>query len=181
MKNYNKYHMVSALFRCICALVPVATACFWIFLDKMPALVTSNNVPIIENPSYLIAHITASEKLIAFLCSLLPSAVVMLIFYQLSVLFKNYAKQEVFILANAKIFRRLGVLLFSWLVAGWAYNVLFGLLLSTTVAPNVSESMIYLTVSGMDFSIAVTAMIVVMIAGVMDKACQIHDENLHTI
>lgn len=181
MKNNNKYHYVSLLFRVICYLVPLVTALFWVFLDRMPTLVTSNNVPIIEDPSYLIAHITAGQKGIAFLCSMIPSLVVMMLFHQLAVLFNNYAKQEVFIQANAKIFRRLGILLFSWLVAGWIYNALFGLLLSTTVAPNVTESMIYLTISGMDFSIAITGIIVILIAGVMDKACQIHDENLHTI
>ncbi len=99
---------------------------------------------------------------------------------QLIHLFRHYENQEIFTLATATHYQKLGYVFFYWAAGGaFLYSGLISVILSFNNPPG--ERVLSLTFTGIDLLSILCGFVVLIISWVMKEAQKIADEHMHTV
>lgn len=128
-----------------------------------------------------ILHVlSAKEKLLGVLVSIIPLYIELLVLYFLIRLFRLYEKGEIFSLSNVRYIRKIAyTLLLGELLANPVYEFLMGLVLTLQNPPG--HRMASITFNQTNFGILLIALFTILISWVMAEGCKLREEQQLTI
>ncbi len=173
IKRYSKY--LQYFFLVAMIVEPLGVALAWAFADveTLTALVAFGDEPGID------WNLTDLQRLLSFLVYLIPVSLSMLLFRALSRLFGLYSQGLVFTRDNVKRIRQAGLLLLAGQLVSPFYQSLLSLVLTMNNAPG--QHMIMIGMDDSDISEIVTAVVIIVVAWVMDEGRKLKDEEALTV
>jgi hypothetical protein len=178
---------------------PLVTGLFWFFFKYLPQDLVASNLPsaLAEKFRFWINQggpetislggmsdspwitINASSLFLAFLTNMLPTTVLMYIFYMLTQLFRNYEAGLIFSLENSQIYKKLALGLFAKAIADCLYIMLGGLAL--TFQNPIGKRLLVFELSTPQISLIFIGFVVLLISWVMEEAFKISEEQALTV
>ncbi len=164
--------------------MPVLLVLFWFGIpgvsgggaQSVGADVGINFIP----PSILILHpLSFEDRCIGFLISALPVALLVYLFYTLSKLFHFFRAGEIFSLIVVNVIKRIGYLLLAYEIVDTLFDGLMAVAMTWDNPPG--HRYIELTFSGVNGAMMLTAVIVLLVSGIMAEACKLSEEHSLTI
>jgi hypothetical protein len=119
------------------------------------------------------------SKALGFCISVIPIFVIMLMYYQLMKLFKNYEQGNVFNKVNAKKLKTLGKLLFTLAAVNFVCAGLMSLALSFQSPPG--ERFFMFSLGNAQIFPIIVGLVVLGISYVMEEAHRLEEETSYTI
>lgn len=178
---------------------PLVTAFFWLCFEYLPEGLVASNLPsalaekfrfwidqgrpdiispdALSGSPWITVH--ASGLFLAFLADMLPTAVLMYIFYMLTKLFRNYEIGIIFSLENSQIYRKLALGLFAKAVADCLYIMFSGLAL--TYQNPIGKRLLIFELGTPQISLIFIGFVVLLISWVMEEAFKISEEQALTV
>ena len=121
--------------------------------------------------------INTLTRILGFIATMLPAGIMMYGIRQLIKLFKNYELGQIFTLANANYYRKLGYTLFALVIGRVIYSALISFIMTFQNVPG--QRVAGLTFVGIDIISLITGGIIIIIAWVMQEAYKIsHEQEL---
>ncbi|MEZ8099030.1 DUF2975 domain-containing protein [Vibrio bivalvicida] len=182
MSNIQKQsRRVRALFQCLFMLVPIAVCYYWLTVETTYDIVSSLGIIQLsyELDDYTLLPLTTSTRLLATVASLMLGGIIMYALKVLIQLFRNYERNEIFTLDNARHYQKLGYIVFYWVAGSVIYDSLMSVILSFNNPPG--ERILTISFVGMDFLSLVLGLIILIISWVMKEGYTLAEENSHTI
>lgn len=182
MQNIQKQsRYIRVLFQCIFALLPFMICFYWLsvktpydFLSFFGIVELSDSIELITS-----LPLSPTTRLLAAFASLGLSAVIMYALKILINLFRQYESGNIFSLANAIAYQKLGYCVFYWVAGSIIYHSLMSLILSFNNPPG--ERILSISFSGMDALTLASGFIILIISWVMKEGYKLADENNLTI
>ncbi len=153
--------------------VPLITFLYWVGFNALP---DGFHAHLPARPQ---AALAAWQIALALLVSALPTGVGLFGLITLRTLFRLYATGQVFTARNVTCFRRLGYALIAWVAASILFTPLISLVLSAANPQGQRSVVAELGVS--DFAVLFIGGVVLIVAAVMDRACEMEAEQAYTI
>ncbi|CCG96357.1 DUF2975 domain-containing protein [Marinobacter nauticus] len=182
MENIQKYsRRVRRVLQGLFILAPLLTLYYWLTVNTgMDALFRSGIIETDLDPMIFASEpLTMTTRFLAFLASMLPCGILMYALQQLIHLFRHYENQEIFTLATATHYQKLGYVFFYWAAGAFLYSGLISVILSFNNPPG--ERVLSLTFTGIDLLSILCGFVVLIISWVMKEAQKIADEHMHTV
>ena len=151
----------------------------WVIL---PSHISVKGISLSVLPHYVpITHpISAQDKVVGFIVSLLPMMATIAVIGYLVLLFGLYAKGVIFDLQNVRIFNRIGRIMVGWCLLGSPiYQVLISLVLTIHNPPG--HRMIMIHFAGSDLLLVIGSAMVWVMAWVMQEGVYMADEHKRII
>ena len=162
------------LFTALIIALPIGYGLFWVFFNEL------SEIPKYSPLDHLVTReLTASDRLLGFLVTMIPAGVVLLCLFTLARLFRLYEAHEFFTANNVKCFRRLGHLLFVWVLARLIYDPLIAIALTYHNAPGSRQVM--LTLDSADLPAVIVGGLLLVISWIMDEARKLQEDQAYTI
>jgi hypothetical protein len=162
-----------ALINVLLISVPVGTALYWIFFNGLPDGFRAD-LPVSPKDD-----LQASYLVLAFVVTLIPMGVGIYGLLALRALFRLYEQGKIFTAQNVSCFRRLGYTLIAWVVATALFTPLISAVLSYSNA--LGERAIVAKFGIADFSTLIVSGVVLILASVMNRACELEADQALTI
>lgn len=123
--------------------------------------------------------VTAMTQWLGFAVAAVPTAITCAMLYNLAVLFGGYARGEVFTPGSVRRIRRVGVLL----LVREALNPFFGaaMTIALTISNPPGHRMVSVGLGSSNLTMLVTALMIIVVAHIMDQARELHEESMLTI
>lgn len=131
-------------------------------------------------PHLPILHpLSVNDRALGFIIGAVPIALLVFLFYSLSSLFRRFYAGEIFSLQVVHVFKRIGYLLLAYEVV----DTLFDGLMAVAMTWHNPTGYRYfeLSFSGVNGAMILTAVIVLLISGIMAEACKLEEEHSLTI
>lgn len=182
----EKIKRVSLFFRIIFQLLfifmPAMLGIAWLTSPdsfvSMGGVINMSFIPRIYSTSIL-HELTNQDRLLGFLCGMIPVLVELYILYALIKLFKLYEKGEIFTLNNVRYIRRIGYGLLLTQMINPVYEALMGVILTWNNPPG--YRIVKVTLDQTNIGIIFAALIVILISWIMAEGCKLHEEQQLTI
>lgn len=178
----NKIKCISFILRMVfivlfCAL-PVYTFCFWLtngypFGSSLPIVILGYAGPPLPAISSLASH----TKFIAVLLNLIPLAIYMAIAGFLVRLFRLYEQGQIFTLQNVKSIRYIGITM----LLGKLISPVYIFLLSYIMTRNTPYPFAYIRFDLHDITMAIAALVIILISWIMEEGHKLHEEQIYTV
>lgn len=165
---------ISRLFQIFFFSSPIFTIIFWIYPEQM----LSFGIIPFPIPQEEITF-NGLSKLLGFGVSLLPTLIVMALFYMLAKLFKNYQNGEVFSQNNISYYKKLGKYLFLLACVNFLCTGLMSLAL-TCQNPSGHRTLCLSIGMAQIFPILI-GLVIIGISHVMNEAFRLEEEQKYTI
>lgn len=180
IKSVSWYFRI--IFQLLFVFLPVMLAVAWFTSpDSMVMFGGAVNMSFIPR-SYagLVLHeLTNQDRVLGFLCGMIPVLVELYILYALIKLFKLYEKGEIFTLNNVKYIRQIGIGLLLTQIISPIYEALMGVILTWNNPPGFR--FLKVTLNQTNIGIIFAAIIVILISWIMREGCKLHEEQQLTI
>lgn len=167
---------ISRLFQLFFFSSPIFTIIFWLWPEQMlsfginPFPIPSQEVTVTFN---------GLSKLLGFGISLLPTMIVMILFYMLAKLFKNYQNGEVFSQNNISYYKKLGKYLFLLACVNFLCT---GLMSVALTCQNLSgQRTLCLSIGMAQIFPILIGLVIIGISHVMNEAFRLDEEQKYTI
>ncbi|BDM62917.1 membrane protein [Shewanella sp. NFH-SH190041] len=169
------------LFQGLAILFPVGICAYWLSQGTDYSWLSVFTIAPFQIPvdQYTSIPLSAQTKLLAVICSLMLYGILFYAFKQLIQLFSHYEQGEIFTQANTRIYRKLGLTIFYWVIGEIIYNALMSIIL--TINNPIGERIFSIGISSMNLLTIILGFTVTIIAWVMQEAQQIAEENKYTI
>ena len=170
------------IFQMLLILMPLFTIISWLILPDQLRLSSSigsiayNPIP---NDLNVPALITPMTRVLGFLINMLTVGINMSIFYFLVRLFRNYEREQIFSLTNARLIRKVGYALLVWQILRPIQTALMSLMLTWHNPPGQRELLV--SFSSNNLAVILIACIVILISSVMAEAYKLQQEQEYTI
>lgn len=165
---------MSILFQVFFILTPIFTIVFW-FYPEQALLFGINPFPI---PQGKVTFNTLS-KILGFSISLIPATIVMILFYRLSTLFKNYQMGKVFSQENVFCYKKLGKFLFLLSCVNFLCTGLMSVALS--FQNPAGERFLSLSFGMPQILPIIIGLVIIGISYVMEEASRLEEDLRYTI
>ncbi len=172
---------VRLLSQSLFVITPIMVCYYWLTVNTPYDFLTSLGIIHLSYDIDTLTQqpLTLPTRLLAIGAGLLLSSIVMYALAVLIRLFRNYEKGDVFSLANAQSYQKLGYCLFYWVAGSVVYGALMSVILSFNNPPG--ERILSVSFVGMDVLTLIFGFIVLIISWVMKEGYILADENSHTI
>lgn len=182
----NKIKRVSLFFRVIFQMIlvalPVLLIVGWVYapaeLVLLHGFIKLNVIPVSYQNSIL-HPLSASEKSLGALLSVIPLLVQMYVVYALIKLFRLYERGEIFSLRNVRYLRNIGYALLVGQLIEPFYQFFMGLVLTLHNPPHHRYAAI--TLDHANIGILLAALLVILISWIMAEGCKLREEQQLTI
>jgi hypothetical protein len=154
--------------------MPVINAFVWIFMNRLPEMMTSEMLPYFAR-----LPLPASARLMGFLVVMIPTGVAMTGAYHLMRLFELYERGEIFKLSNVHCYKKLSRLLIWWFVAGILCRSLLSVVLTLHHPPG--QRMITFGLSSSNLTILLLGLILAVITWVMEEGRKLQEDQDLTV
>ncbi|MBN2683673.1 MAG: DUF2975 domain-containing protein [Pontiellaceae bacterium] len=161
-------HRLKLVCTCIIVILPVLSAAFWIFFNRV---ITAMPIPL---PAPVNGPLPALSRLLAFVVGMLPLSAILLGLANLARLFSLYERGHIFTEENVACYRRLGRLLLLWVALGFISRILMCLALTLHNPPG--QRMLAISLQSSDFVGLFVGFTILTIAWVMDEARKLKDD-----
>ena len=163
-------------FTILIVLMPLYNILFWMFINYLPeTLITVNTTPV-PLANY---ELPLTIRFIGLLASFLPLSARIYGIVNLRRIFALYRKNIIFSYAHVECFRKSGVALILWMVAGMVYKSISGVLLTLGNPPG--QRVLKVEFSSADFTALVIGLLILVISWVMEEARKLEEEQALTI
>lgn len=173
IKRYSRY--LQYFFLAAIVVEPLGAALAWAFLDSE----TLRMLTSFEAEPGINWNLTDLQRLLGFVVSFIPVALNMLLFRALARLFWLYSQGFVFTQDNVKRIRQAGFLLLIGQLVSPVYQSLLSLVL--TMHNSSGQHMVLINVHESDISEIITALMILVVAWVMDEGRKLKDEEALTV
>jgi hypothetical protein len=178
----NKIKTVSQylyyLFIVVFSLTPIVYVWYWLVPDNSLAAI-GWNLAGVSVGQLTTADLSLPIRLICLVVSILPMLANLLIWYFLIGLFNAYRQGQIFISKNACLIRNIGLTQLIWQLVNFPYQILMTFAMTSTQAPG--HHVITLTMTDHDVANIVSALIIILVAWVMQHAAELQQDQLLTI
>jgi hypothetical protein len=141
--------------------------------DVSFAWLANSNFPASVEP------LTLTDKIMGIIISIPSTALIMFGLYLMISILKNYEQGQIFILKNAKFFRKLGITIILWKIVDIICSSLITLV--TSLQNAVGERVLTISFGSNDFYTFVLGGAIILIGWVMTEAHNMHEEQALTI
>lgn len=170
------------LFQTAFILLPIILAFFW-YRAPLPLEFFNGSISMSFIPKSILAinhsPFTLNIKILGFLISLIPTAIVEFILWFLIKLFTLYEQAEIFTLQNVKYIRNIGCTLLVGQILDPIYQVLLSATLTWQNTPG--QRLATITLGGTDAGIVLVALFTILISWIMAEGCKLREEQKYTI
>lgn len=181
MNNIKKVsHFFKRLFQLWFWLLPIMTIGIWIF-SAHPEMAGKTDFGISVMPHFIkIMHpLSFANRLTGFAIGLIPLAISMLLFFYLIQLFKLYEQGKIFLIENARLIRKAGIMLLLGQLIRPVYEGLISA--SMTWQNPIGHRTLMLSFTNTDLGTIIIAVIVILISWIMLEACKLQEEQQLTV
>lgn len=183
MKNYQR---VSQYFKWLCAatmgLTPIIDILFWLQAPKRWGIFahkTGFSLSMIPDGISVMHTLTATDRLLGFLISLIPVGIILFVSFYLFRLFLNYQKNIIFSLDNVTLIKKVGITALIGQVLMLFHEALMSL--AITIGNPHGHRFIMLTFTGTNFGIILAAVLAILISWIMGEGLKLKQETELTI
>jgi len=157
------------VFMALLVITPLLNALFWIGAGQGEANCLN------QLPVKLAGPLPPTALLAGFAVSLITTAIVMYVLYQIIRLFGFYAQGKVFDRENVACFRSIGWSIIAWEIADFLVDIALGPILTYHLGEG--KRTLVIGVDNQDFYVLLAGFSVLTIAWVMDEARKIKEEQ----
>ncbi|MFW5489245.1 MAG: DUF2975 domain-containing protein [Desulfovibrio sp.] len=175
-----KIRSVSRMFRFLflaAMLLPIFSVCSWLWLGPENGSVILQISPLSHGLEEFIPSqgLDMQQRLLGMAAQAVPAAVNMFLYWQLAVLFGLYSKGEIFTSGNVACYRRTAFALLASQVLGPLYQAAASLVLTMNNGPG--HRTIAVGLDNYDLAEVLIAVVIIVIAWVMDEGRKLKDEE----
>ncbi len=175
--NLDRIRTVSGkfkiLFIALIFITPLADLLFWLSFNHLPVGFA------VQLPVPTPQTLPIETRLLAFLSSLIPNAVIIYGLFNLKELFSLYEKGIVFTQKNVQCFQRIGFSIIGFVFACIIKTPFLSLALTMYNPPG--EHMLSLQFGSENVSTLIMGALVILISWVMNEAAKLEHEQAHTV
>lgn len=153
------------LFQIVFILVPLFTTFYWIYYKSLASAGIQPDLPVIN--SELVTN--ASTRYMAFLVSLLPTAIIMFGLHHIILLLKSFEAGKLFHASNPKRIIKIGVTLLALVIMGVAYDALISFVM--TFHNPAGHHVIAISLGMNDFNALIMSGVIIMVGIIFKEAC----------
>lgn len=164
--------------------LPIVYGMFWYQAPKpfINPLITKDvgfAINIIPADIPIMQPLSVHTKLLAFVVSLIPLSITLVIVALMIQLFNHFQHKEIFSQPNVKIIKKIGI----WLIVGQLASMVYDLLISITLTwHNPPGSRVALmSFQGTNIGLLFAALLIILISWIMEEGYQLKEENQYTI
>ncbi len=150
--------------------LPIVCVIFWVFFNRIHAM-----APMIPLPVRVVHDISSFNRLLAFLCDLVPLSAITYALFKLKNLFLLYEKGRIFTGQNVDCYRALGRTLMVWVACDIVNRTLLGIVLTLDNPPG--KRLLVIGLDGGDFTGIFVGVAVLIISWVMDEGRKMQEEQ----
>ncbi len=178
----NKIKKMSVIFKYLfyglLIAYPLLVILYWIApFSFTPSTGVTFGIPL---GTVILHHISATEKILGALISLLPNLINIAIFYCLAKLFSAYQQGKIFVLTSTRYLKRAGIfMLVNNLLTPFIIEPLMQWFI-TSHNP-AGQRYIAITYTSKDLYITFVSLLIILISWIMTEACKLHDEQQLTV
>jgi hypothetical protein len=156
--------------------LPILTVLFWVYFEDLMAFGFSDRVGNINLTSLpLQLPLSLSTRLFAMAASVLPLAINMVVVYLLIRLFRLYARGSIFTADNVRFIRWIGYMILIGQAISPVYQALLSLALTVGNPPG--QRMISIGADNQNLFAIVSAVIIILVAWIMDEGRRLQEEQ----
>jgi len=170
------------LFQIILVLLPLFTIISWIVVPSnfdLGGRFTGISYSPIPPNLHINYTLTPVVKILGFLVNMLTVGATMLILYFLVKLFRNYQREQIFSLANVRIFRNVGYSLIIWQILVPIQQALLSVILTWQNGPG--QRILAASFSSNNIAVVLIAFIVILISWIMAEGHKLQEEHEYTV
>lgn len=161
------------VFKAFFWLTPFIILVSWLLFNELPEDFTKTLYSDPPKPLPL------SGRLAAALTCMLPGTVWMCGLKTISTIFGTYAKQEFFSHSITRLYKKLGICFYIWIIMSVISTPLLSIAVSFHNPPG--ERTLQLSIGTGELSAFILGSIILILAGIMDEARKLKEEQDHTI
>ncbi|MEI6242228.1 MAG: DUF2975 domain-containing protein [Chlamydiota bacterium] len=189
----HKIQKVSQIFRflflAIMILMPFFTISYWYTGNSIGLIVPASWTEFLQSQGCTLGHnselyvytaLTSGQKFFAFLTSLIPLSISLIILYFLVKLFSLYESLIIFTEKNVKLIRNIGyTILFGEALHFIIYEPLFSLAVTFSNPPG--QRMIKISIQGENIAWICAGFLLILISWIMNEGRKLQEEQEHIV
>jgi hypothetical protein len=163
-------------FTILIILMPLYNIFFWMFINDLPENLITVNTAAKPLVNY---ELPLTIRFIGFLASLLPLSAMVYGIVNLRRIFALYKENIIFSYAHVECFRRSGIALILWMVAGIVYKSISGVLFTLGNPPG--QRVLKVGFGSADFTALIIGLLILVISWVMEEGRKLEEDQALTI
>lgn len=161
--------LIAILAGCFMLLIPLSCIAYWASFNVIAWPFPNAIAGLVHKP------LSVQALMIGFLCSALPTGLLMYGVFQVRQLFRLYAREEMFTTANCVHLRRLGYAMLAWLPLSMVFDAVLSVAVSMSNPPG--QHYLSISVHTVDVVILFIGAVFVVLAWVMGEGARIAEEQ----